>query len=114
MASPRKRGRGKRASDAHLDELIAEAIVDCYDESEAVTGLFTMLEESLALPFETTLLGVVVTVASIELVGGNRVAAMCVRGRKSQLLALEHLPMPTPPPEGAEWIAAWRRWLARQ
>jgi hypothetical protein len=40
-----------------LHKLIAEATVDCYNESEEVTGIFTMLEENLAVPFATTLLG---------------------------------------------------------
>jgi hypothetical protein len=44
-----------------LDKLVAEAIVDCYNESEQVTGLYTMIADNLALPFETTVLGVAVT-----------------------------------------------------
>jgi len=48
-----KRGRA-RLSKARLDRLVEEAIVDCYNESEQVTGLYTMIEDNLALPFETT------------------------------------------------------------
>ena len=33
--------------DAALDKLIDETIVDCYNESEQVTGLYAMLEENL-------------------------------------------------------------------
>jgi hypothetical protein len=50
-----------RARKALLDKLVAEAIVDCYNESEQVTGLYTMIADNLALPFETTVLGVAVT-----------------------------------------------------
>ncbi len=59
----RKAKRGHtRLSKARLDRLVEEAIVDCYNESEQVTGLYTMIEDNLALPFETTVLGVPVAV----------------------------------------------------
>jgi hypothetical protein len=49
-------------SDARLDELIAQATVDCYNEEDQVTGLFTMSMDNLAIPFETSVLGVGVDV----------------------------------------------------
>jgi hypothetical protein len=30
-------------SNAELDALVAEAVVDCYDEDEQLSGLFTMI-----------------------------------------------------------------------
>jgi len=41
-----------------LRKLVEDAIVDAYMESEQCTGLFTMIESHLALPFETELLPV--------------------------------------------------------
>jgi len=41
-----------------LDELVEEATVDCYNEEEQASGFFTMIEENLALPFATRILGV--------------------------------------------------------
>ena len=38
-------------SDAQLDELIEQATVDCYNEEEQITGLFTMIEDNIAVPF---------------------------------------------------------------
>jgi len=38
--------------------MVAEATVDCYDDSECVTGFYNMLEEHLATPFQTRALGV--------------------------------------------------------
>ena len=49
---------GKR----RLRELVKDAIVDAYNDSEQRTGLFTMIEEHLTLPFETKILGVTVSV----------------------------------------------------
>ncbi|HYK88841.1 MAG TPA: hypothetical protein VE398_08730 [Acidobacteriota bacterium] len=62
----KKTRKGKRSSrtdqNSRLDELIEEATVDCYNESEQISGLFTMMEDNLAVPFKTRLLGVEVTV----------------------------------------------------
>jgi hypothetical protein len=56
-----------RLSKARLAEMIEEATVDAYGESEQATGWFTMFEEHLNLPFETQVLGATVTVTSIDL-----------------------------------------------
>jgi len=56
--------------------MIEEATVDAYGESEQTTGWYTMLEEHLALSFETTILGVVVKVARFDLRGDNIIVAI--------------------------------------
>ena len=98
---------------ARLKELIEQATVDCYNDSEQVCGLFTLLEESLAVPFETTVLGHAVTVTAVDLGIDDRIVALCVRGGARQNLSLLDLPLPTPPPRGAEWIEAYRLWVTR-
>ncbi|GAA0405787.1 hypothetical protein Acor_41280 [Acrocarpospora corrugata] len=97
-------------SDAHLDELIAQAIVDAYDEHEQLSGFHVMIEENLALPFETNMLGVPVTVKKIELRSGTGIAVICHRGAHRQAVDILDLPLPEPRPAGAEWIDAYRRW----
>jgi len=97
-------------SRARLEELIAEAIVDAYDESEQRVGFFTMIEDNLALPFETEILGVPVRVERVALTDANEVVAVCRRGAARQRIAVLELPLPKPPPGGAEWIEAYRRW----
>jgi hypothetical protein len=99
-----------RSSSAHLDKLIAEATVDCYNESEEVTGIFTMLEENLAVPFAVTLLGVEVTVERVDLNDAGEIVAVCRRGRERLRVPVIDLPLPEPKPKGAEWIDAYRRW----
>ncbi|MFH1730932.1 MAG: calcium-binding protein [Planctomycetota bacterium] len=94
-----------------LDAMIAEATVDCYNESEMATGLYTMLEEHLAVPFETTVLGVDVVVERIDLNDANDIVAVCRRGRFTQRIPVTDTPLPSPAPKGAEWIDAWRRWI---
>ena len=111
--SERTKKRTKRAtrpSPAQLDRLIAEAIVDAYNESEQVGGLYTMMEECLAVPFTTEVLGVAVTVVGVDLTGDDRIVALCRRGKACQRILVLDLPLPEPPPKGAEWIHAYRRW----
>jgi hypothetical protein len=95
-----------------LDALIAEATVDCYNDSECVTGFFTMLDEHLATPFQTVALGVKVTVAGVELTDDERIVAVCTRGRSTQHIPILDLRLPTPQPAGAEWLEAYRLWRA--
>ena len=100
-----------RISEAALSAMIEEATVDAYDESEQATGWFTMFEEHLELPFETTVLGTVVTVVSIDLRDYGQLNAICARGRHRQAISLAELPLPMPRPAGSEWIEAYSHWL---
>lgn len=100
-----------RSNRAALDALIAEATVDCYNDSECVTGFYTMLEENLAMPFQTVVLGVDVTVVCLDLTEDEQITAVCTRGRSKQHIPILDLPLPTPPPEGVEWIDAYGRWV---
>src|SRR5712691_4962985 len=114
MTGTRKR-KAKRTitglSKARLDRLAEEAVVDCYNESEQVVGLYTMIENNLALPFETTVLGVPVTVERVDLTRREEIVAVCRRAGVRQTVALLDLPLPSPPPPGAEWIEAYRHWV---
>jgi hypothetical protein len=96
---------------ARLDAMIEEATVDCYNESEQVTGLLTVIEDELKLPFKTQVLGVEVTVERVDLNGEDQIVAICSREKLQQSIPLLDLPLPSPPPEGAEWIDAYRHWL---
>ncbi|WP_371480255.1 hypothetical protein [Kitasatospora sp. NBC_00315] len=95
---------------AELEAMVDEATVDAYGEDEQLTGLFTMLQENLAVPFGTTILGVEVTVRGIDLAQDGRIIALCFRGRVRQKIGILELPLPTPAPNGAEWIEAYRYW----
>lgn len=97
-----------RLSKEWLAEMIDEATVDAYDESEQTTGWYTMFEQHLELPFETEALGVAVTVARIDLRESNQIVALCIRGRDRQAISVVDLPLPSPKPVGSEWIEAYR------
>jgi hypothetical protein len=97
-------------SRADLERLAEEASVDAYNESEQRCGLFTMIEDHLALPFDTEVLGVPVTVERIDLTEADEVVAICRRGRTPQRIEVLDLPLPSSRPDGAEWIEAYRYW----
>jgi len=119
MATTRKAKKGKvlgeetrhpRLAAAKLDRLIAEAHVDAHGEDEERMGFYTMLEDHLAMPFTTAVLGVEVTVQRVDLTDDGQIVAVCTRGRLRQAIPILALSLPDPPPTGAEWIQAYRRW----
>jgi hypothetical protein len=106
----KKASQRKALTAAKLDALIEEATVDAHDESEQTTGFYTMFEEYLAVPFQTEVLGMEVTVERIELTDEDQIVAVCARGRSRQRISITELPLPASPPKGWEWIDAYRRW----
>ena len=84
--------------------------MDAYGESEQATGFFTMMENDLRVPFETEIFGVRVTVEQVDITGDDEIFAVCRREGKRQKISILELPLPSPPPEGAEWIEAYRYW----
>ncbi len=90
--------------------MIEEATVDAYDESEQVGGFLVMIDDHLAVPFETTVLGVPVSVKAFDLTERGEIVAICSRGRIRQPIPILDLVLPSPPPAGAEWIEAYRYW----
>jgi uncharacterized protein (UPF0262 family) len=109
MTSKRQPDR-RRLSVVKLDEMIEYATVDAYGESEQTVGFFTLLEERLKIPFETEVLGVEVTVERLDMNDDEQIVAICSRGKLKQPVPIPDLTLPDPPPEGAEWIEAFRRW----
>ena len=97
-------------SETKLENLIAEAVVDAYGEEEQVGGFLTMMEEHLALPFSTNILGVDVVVEKVDMTRSGQIVAICRRDRTRQRIEILYLPLPTPAPAGTEWIAAYRYW----
>jgi hypothetical protein len=98
--------------DTALAAMIEQATIDAYGDDEQLIGLFTKIEENLALPFTTAVLGVAVTVQKVDLTADS-IVAVCTRGRHRQRIDLLDLPLPAPAPDGAAWIDAYRHWAGR-
>jgi hypothetical protein len=56
-------------SESELDDLIEQAIIDAHGDAEQMVGFYTMINDNLALPFTTTVLGVE---AEAEVCAGSR------------------------------------------
>ncbi|HEY3650733.1 MAG TPA: hypothetical protein VGL33_22405 [Streptosporangiaceae bacterium] len=63
-------------SDGELDALVEEATVDAYGDDEQLAGFAVMIEDNLEVPFETTVLGVTVTVQKVTQTESGRSAAV--------------------------------------
>src|SRR5437879_3815491 len=106
----REASQRSRLGKRQLEALIEEAIIDAYGESEQRVGFLTMLEEHLAVPFATEILGTAVRVERVDLNDADEIVAICRRGRERQLIPILNLPLPSPRPTGWEWIEAYRHW----
>ena len=102
--------RHRRLLPLRLDELIEQAIVDAYGPAEQAVAFHATLEQELALPFNTIVLGVMVSVRKLDVTHCGEVVAVCDRGRERLSIPLTELAIPEPPPTGWEWIEAYRRW----
>ena len=109
--------RGKRAHrfppipKARLAAMVEEATVDCYNESEQISGWFTTIEENLAVPFEAVVLGVTIIVERVDITEAEQIVAICLHGLHRQSIPILDLPLPTQSPDGWEWIQAYRMWI---
>ncbi len=101
-------------TDTQLDKFIARATVDAFDEYEQRIAFFAMIEGNLGLPFKTQVLGVEVTVEELDQTPAGKIVAICRHGRSRHRIAILDLPLPSPPPTGAKWIEAYRRWCGTQ
>ena len=99
-----------RISRTRFAEMVEEATVDCYNDSEKITGWFTMIDENLAVPFEGTVLGMPVVVERVDLTTDEQIVAICVRGPHKQSIPLVDLPRPAALPNGWEWVEAYQLW----
>ena len=97
-------------SKRRLEELIEEAIVDAYGESEQRVAFLTMLQNDLVCPFEIEILGAPAIDEGVDLNDAEDIGAICRRGKHKQIIPILDLPLPSPRPVGWEWIEAYRRW----
>jgi len=108
----RKASAPCRIPAARLDALIEEAITDAYTRAEQAVGFHATIEQHLALPFETVVLGAPVTAKTVDVTPEGGLVVICYRGRERQAIPILELPLPDPPPSGWEWIEAYRRWAS--
>jgi hypothetical protein len=95
-----------------LRELIEEATIDCYDEEEELSGLWTMIADNMVCPFRARVVGEEVTVTGFAWPQhGHGFFAVCERNGKQHRVDLNSLEWIEPRPAGFEWIEAYFAWL---
>jgi len=100
-----------KISERRYQEMVEAATVDSYNDSELITGWYTMIEENLAVPFNASILGVPVRVDKVGLTDNEQIVVRCCHGRHQQLVPILDLLLPMPRPAGSDWIDAFRRWV---
>ncbi|MEW2260912.1 hypothetical protein, partial [Streptomyces sp. NPDC047869] len=81
-------------------------------EHEQLAAFQAVIEDRLALPFTTVVLGIPVTVTALQEQPGSGIAALCRHGRHAQTIGILDLPLPDPAPEGWVWVEAYRHWTS--
>jgi hypothetical protein len=109
---PREKPFLKRWKKSKLEDLIHRAVLDADNDEEQQMGFYEALEEHLKFPFRTAVAGSLVVVRGLEVGEDDEILAVCVRGGEKVGIPLLDLPLPKPPPKGAEWIEAYRLWVA--
>ncbi len=99
---------GKILTDKELKELIEEATVDCYDESECLSGFAVMIEDNFEFPFVAKVVGeeVIVTGVTEE---KDRILAECERKGKKYDIDIQDIEF-TSLVKGGEWVDAYKKW----
>ncbi len=103
--------RQSRKGQVRLRRLIQEAIVDSNGEDEQHSGLLTMIEENVDLPFGAMVIGEDVEVVAFEWPeAGYGLYAVCQRSGKRYRIDVNSLQWVKPHPKGFEWIEAYLLW----
>jgi len=101
-----------KLSEEELDEMIAEATVDCYDEIEEFMGVLYTLQDSMTFPFKAKALGETVEVIGIDdresSRGGGIVAEVRKHG-KTYTIGLGELEI-EPDSENSKWFQMFHYW----
>ena len=106
--APRRKGPW---SHSHLGDLIEEACVDAYNESEQEGGFLVGLEEHFDCPCPSLVIGEAVTILGFDIDrSGRGLVARVRRKSKTYTVNITSLEWSGQPPKGSDWIAAYKMW----
>lgn len=102
-------------SEERLQELLDEAIVDCYDEEEEFSGVLISIDENVAWPLPAQLAGMPVEVLGLDESASNLrrgIQARIRRDGKVQRASLIDLTFGDVDETSAEWLALFHWWAS--
>ncbi|MCA1677787.1 MAG: hypothetical protein LC777_01975 [Actinobacteria bacterium] len=101
-------------ADSELDELIADAIVDAYDQDEALMGFENAFDEEGCLPCPATILANTVELLSVSTAAGRQeLVATCRHTGHHHRIALLDIDIDADQPASC-LLAAYRRWTGAE
>ena len=100
--------------DETYDAYAEQALTDAYGEYEQRGGWYELINQNLSVPFKTSILGIEAIVVKVDLNEDSQVVALVTRGNSSMEVRLEDVALLAPLTKGAEWVFAYRRWIAEQ
>lgn len=95
-----------------LDELIDEAIIDCYGDYEEATGFAATFDNELQFPFKAKVVGENVDVLGIEIIQ-EQILVKCRKKNKIYYIDILDLEYNKTDVTGNKWIEAYRKWKGR-
>jgi len=99
-----------------LQELLEEAIVDCYDEEEEFMGVLITVDENVVWPLPAQLTGMPVEVLGLEESASSPrrgIVARIRRDGKEHRASLSDLTFGDLDETSAEWLAMFHWWAER-
>lgn len=106
--------RRRKTSKEELDRMIADAVVDSYDEEEEFMGILYALSDNMSFPFEAKALGETVEVIGIDtsLSGRGRgvIATVRKQGREYNM-GLAELEIKPDDTGNTKWLEMYYYWL---
>jgi hypothetical protein len=96
-----------------LQELLEQAVVDCYDEEEEFGGVLCTLEDKLSFPLQAEAMGEPVEVTGLDERRSSPrrgIVARVRKGDKEYLVGLSELVLVDPDPSSTEWLEMYHYW----
>ena len=101
-------------ADPELDDLIAEIIIDAYDEDEALMGFENAFDEADCFPCPGTAIGENVEILSVSTTNGrSELIATCQHAGSHHQIALLDIDINADQP-ASRLHAAYRRWTGAE
>jgi len=96
-----------------LQEMLEQAVVDCYDEEEEFCGVLCTLEDNLTFPLQAEAMGEPVEVIGLDSRRSSvrrGIVARVRKGDKEYTVGLSELVIVGPDSASAEWLEMYRYW----
>ena len=117
MPNTKRKPAFESLSKHRLEFLIEQAVENADEPEDQTAGFLAMFESNLELPFKTKRNGVELTVSHLDISYADcgAILATFESGNQHSIMDILDVPIPNDhPPEGWEWIEAYRYWVSKR